>query len=82
MYVRLMPTVSYAVIWVRGNSHAVGVGTTTPIRACKNDTRMKEVRNQRSASETACLEVSIVMACQNEADTLEACITKAQQALS
>ena len=43
---------------------------------------MKEARNQRSASETACLEVSIVMPSLNEADTLEARITKAQQASS
>jgi glycosyltransferase involved in cell wall biosynthesis len=52
------------------------------MRASKNDTRMNEAPNQRSASETACLEVSIVMPCLNEADTLEACIKKAQQALS
>ena len=43
---------------------------------------MREARNQRTASETACLEVSIVMPCLNEADTLESCIKKAQRALS
>ena len=38
-------------------------------------------RKESAAAETATVEVSVVMPCLNEADTLETCIRKAQQAL-
>jgi glycosyltransferase involved in cell wall biosynthesis len=43
---------------------------------------MQEARIQRSLTETSCPEVSVVMPCLNEADTLQACIEKAQGAMS
>jgi glycosyltransferase involved in cell wall biosynthesis len=52
------------------------------MRASKNDAQVQEGRDQRPASETACLELSVVIPCLNEADTIEACIEKAQRALA
>jgi glycosyltransferase involved in cell wall biosynthesis len=52
------------------------------MRASKNDARVREGRHRGPASVTACLEVSIVTPCLNEANTLEVCIKKAQHALS
>jgi glycosyltransferase involved in cell wall biosynthesis len=42
----------------------------------------QEARIQQSLPETSCPEVSVVMPCLNEADTLQACIEKAQGALA
>jgi glycosyltransferase involved in cell wall biosynthesis len=43
---------------------------------------IQEARMQRPLAESSRVEVSIVMPCLNEADTLQACIEKAQRALS
>jgi glycosyltransferase involved in cell wall biosynthesis len=43
---------------------------------------IQEARIQQPLGKTSCLEISVVMPCLNEADTLEACIEKAQRALS
>jgi glycosyltransferase involved in cell wall biosynthesis len=43
---------------------------------------MQDGNNQHTASDATCPELSIVMPCLNEADTLEVCIKKAQDALS
>lgn len=45
------------------------------------DSRLNATAHQRPSSEACLLEVSIVMPCLNEADTIEACIEKAQRAL-
>jgi glycosyltransferase involved in cell wall biosynthesis len=42
---------------------------------------IQEARSQQSVAESSCLEVSVVMPCLDEADTLQACIEKAQCAL-
>jgi glycosyltransferase involved in cell wall biosynthesis len=67
---------------VGDDGHLDGLDLTTPMRASKNHTQVQAGRYQRTASDPLCLEVSIVMPCLNEADTLEACIKKAQDALS
>jgi len=43
---------------------------------------IQEALIQQPLGKTSCLEISVVMPCLNEADTLEACIEKAQRALS
>jgi glycosyltransferase involved in cell wall biosynthesis len=45
------------------------------------DSRSRDMAIQRPPREVSTLEVSVVIPCLNEADTLEACIMKAQQAL-
>src|SRR6266536_1899006 len=45
------------------------------------DSRSKDIAIQRPPRKASALEVSVVMPCLNEADTLEACIAKAQRAL-
>jgi glycosyltransferase involved in cell wall biosynthesis len=45
------------------------------------DSRLQATAHQRPSSEAYSLEVSVVMPCLNEADTIEACIEKAQRAL-
>jgi glycosyltransferase involved in cell wall biosynthesis len=50
--------------------------------ASTSDATVRKVWHQEPADEATCLEVSVVMPCLNEADTLGACIEKAQRALS
>jgi glycosyltransferase involved in cell wall biosynthesis len=45
------------------------------------DSRSKDIAIERSPRKASALEVSVVIPCLNEADTLEACIAKAQRAL-
>src|SRR5688572_12252405 len=49
--------------------------------ATELDYRIREAEDQESPNGTSFLEVSVVMPCLNEADTLESCIEKAQRAL-
>jgi glycosyltransferase involved in cell wall biosynthesis len=67
---------------VIGDDHTAGVDLTTQMRASKNDPQVQDGRDQRPVSETACLELSVVIPYLNEADTIEACIEKAQRALA
>ena len=45
------------------------------------DSRSKDIAIQMPPRKASALEVSVVIPCLNEADTLEACIAKAQRAL-
>ena len=49
--------------------------------ATELDYRIREAEDQGPPNDTSSLEVSVVMPCLNEADTLDSCIEKAQRAL-
>jgi glycosyltransferase involved in cell wall biosynthesis len=67
---------------VRDDGHTIAPDSTIPMSASASDATVQTVWHQEPADEVACLEVSVVMPCLNEADTLAACIEKAQRALS
>src|SRR6266496_5917178 len=60
------------------DNSALGESTMT---VSEVDSRSKDIAIQRPPRKASALEVSVVMPCLNEADTLEACIAKAQRAL-